>query len=109
VASIMATVFPIKNIMHEGKHLDFTAVIMTIIRLEKVGTDMMIFINIPHFDGRYSKDKCRLAEKALGPDIELGIKWREEILKTVKIVDWGLFGEEETEVRMEAIAEEPKA
>jgi len=79
---------------HDSRRVDFTAIVMMLVRLEKVKTDFVVFVNVPHAQGEYSPDEVNIAEKKWGPLIERAGFVREEIRKTLKVADWGLFGEE---------------
>jgi len=40
---------------------DFTAIVLTLIRLEKESTDVLITINVPHIRGEYSEEDVDLS------------------------------------------------
>jgi hypothetical protein len=86
---------PHSNAVHASRRADFTAILMMLIRLERVTTDFVVFINVPHVHGEYQADTVNLAEKKWGPLIERAGLVRMEIQKTLKVNDWGLFGDEE--------------
>jgi hypothetical protein len=62
--------------------------------LERVDTDFVVFINVPHAQGEYDPSQVNVAEKKWGPLVERAGLVKQEIQKTLKIVDWGLFGQE---------------
>ncbi|KAF7563765.1 hypothetical protein G7046_g351 [Stylonectria norvegica] len=72
---------------------DFTAIIMTILRLEKVNTDILITINVPHIKGEYDEDEVDLELGKQGKLIGDAVEYSARIWATFKIKDWGLFGD----------------
>jgi hypothetical protein len=72
---------------------DFTALIMTLLRLEKQNTDILITINVPHIKGEYDEDEVDLQLGKQGKLIGDAVEYSARIWSTLKIKDWGLFGE----------------
>jgi len=88
-----------------------TTILMTLIRLVSKSTDLVITINLPHIpaeeginaasaaSGNSSGDGSREGnEPENGPSgtpVEDGLKVRDEVLRTLTIHDWDLFGEAE--------------
>ena len=88
---------------------------MTLVRLVSKSTDLVITINLPHIAGQTvtnipSAGSGPLAgqEKVEEVDFEKGRfgAWvgegfvlRDEVLRTLEIKDWGLFGEEDSPKR----------
>lgn len=72
---------------------DFTALVMTLLRLEKHKTDILITINVPHIKGEYDEDKVDLELGKQGKLIGDAVEYSARIWSTFKIKDWGLFGE----------------
>jgi hypothetical protein len=72
---------------------DFTAIIMTLLRLEKQKTDILITINVPHIKGEYNEEDVDLELGKQGKLIGDAVEHSARIWSTFKIKDWGLFGE----------------
>ncbi|KAK5993121.1 putative ran guanine nucleotide release factor-like protein [Cladobotryum mycophilum] len=72
---------------------DFTAIIMTLLRLEKKGTDILITINVPHIRGEYDEEEVDLELGKQGKLIGDAVEVSARIWGTFKIKDWDLFGE----------------
>lgn len=72
---------------------DFTALIMTLLRLEKFNTDILITINVPHIKGEYDEDEVDLQLGKQGKLIGDAVEYSARIWESFKIKDWGLFGE----------------
>jgi len=97
VHSVLAIVKPAGSNVHESRRVDFTAIIMMLVRLDKVGTDFLVFINVPHVAGEYPVEEVDLAAKKWGPLVSSAGLVKKEIQKSLKIVNWGLFDEEQDE------------
>lgn len=80
---------PVEN----SKSPDFTAIILTLIRLEKESTDILITINVPHIKGEYSEEEVDMQLGKQGKLIEGAVEIAAKIWETFKIKDWGLFNE----------------
>lgn len=88
-----------------------TTILMTIIRLVSKSTDFVITINLPHIpveeginaasaasgnsSGDGSREGNELENGPSGTLVEDGLKVRDEVLRTLTIHDWDLFGEVE--------------
>lgn len=72
---------------------DFTALILTLLRLEKQNTDILITINVPHIKGEYDEDEVDLQLGKQGKLIGDAVEYSARIWSTFKIKDWRLFGE----------------
>lgn len=72
---------------------DFTALIMTLLRLEKEKTDILITVNVPHIKGEYDEDEVDLELGKQGKLIGDAVEYSARIWSTFKIKDWGLFTE----------------
>lgn len=72
---------------------DFTAIILTLLRLEKAKTDILITINVPHIKGEYDEAEVDLELGRQGKLIGAAVEYSATIWSTFKIKDWGLFGE----------------
>ncbi|KAF4453734.1 hypothetical protein F53441_3627 [Fusarium austroafricanum] len=71
---------------------DFTAIILTLLRLEKAKTDILITINVPHIKGEYDESEVDLELGRQGKLIGDAVEYSASIWSTFKIKDWGLFG-----------------
>jgi len=71
---------------------DFTALILTLVRLEKQDTDILITINVPHIKGEYDEDEVDLALGKQGELIGDAVEHAARIWSTLSIKDWELFG-----------------
>ncbi|KAF3763796.1 Mog1p/PsbP-like protein [Cryphonectria parasitica EP155] len=76
-----------------GAAPDFTAIILTLVRLEKESTDILITINVPHIKGEYDEEDVDLELGKQGKLIGDAVEYAAEIWKTFKVKDWGLFSE----------------
>jgi hypothetical protein len=74
---------------------DFTATLLTLVRLEKQKTDLLLVVNVPHIPGEYKKDDIDLPAQKLGKLIEDGLNIRQRVLETFEIKDYGLFVNDE--------------
>lgn len=72
---------------------DFTALIMTLLRLEKYKTDILITINVPHIRGDYDEEEVDLELGKQGKLIGAAVEYSARIWGSFKIKDWGLFNE----------------
>jgi hypothetical protein len=70
---------------------DFTGTLLTLVRLEKQKTDLLIVVNVPHIPNEYDKDGIDLENGKVGKLIEDGMKLRDRILETFEVKDYGLF------------------
>ncbi|KAL8966899.1 MAG: hypothetical protein Q9197_005731 [Variospora fuerteventurae] len=72
----------------------FTAVILALIRLPLQSTDIVVTVNIPHIPGQQEplNANVNFEEGNFGSLVEEGMRIRDEILKSLKAKDWGLFG-----------------
>lgn len=72
---------------------DFTALIMTLVRLEHELTDLLITINVPHIKGEYDEEDIDLELGKQGKLIGDAVDYAAKIWETLKVKDWGLFRE----------------
>ncbi|KAI0150632.1 Mog1p/PsbP-like protein [Xylariaceae sp. FL1272] len=72
---------------------DFTAMILTLVRLEHEKTDILITINVPHIRGEYDEDDVDLQLGKQGKLIGDAVDYASRIWETFKVKDWGLFKE----------------
>lgn len=72
---------------------DFTALILTLVRLEKEKTDVLITINVPHIKGEYDEEEVDMALGKQGKLIGDAVEYAARIWATFDVKDWGLFNE----------------
>jgi hypothetical protein len=72
---------------------DFTAIILNLVRLEKVSTDILITINVPHIKGEYNEAEVDLELGRQGQLIGDAVEYAARIWSSFKIKDWNLFNE----------------
>ncbi|KAF3801073.1 Nuclear import protein mog1 [Colletotrichum gloeosporioides] len=72
---------------------DFTAIILTLLRLEKESTDILITINVPHIKGEYDEEDVDLELGKQGKLIGDAVEYAARIWETFKVKDWTLFAE----------------
>ncbi|OTA99309.1 hypothetical protein M426DRAFT_325230 [Hypoxylon sp. CI-4A] len=76
-----------------GNKTDFTAIIFTLVRLEREKTDLLITINVPHIKGEYDEEDVDLQLGKQGKLIGDAVDYAAKIWETFKVKDWGLFNE----------------
>ncbi len=72
---------------------DFTAIVLSLIRLEKESADILITINVPHIKGEYDDEDVDLELGKQGKMIQDAVEYAATIWETFKIKDWNLFQE----------------
>ncbi|RCI07615.1 hypothetical protein L249_1654 [Ophiocordyceps polyrhachis-furcata BCC 54312] len=72
---------------------DFTAIIMTLLRLEQYKTDILITINVPHIKGEYDEGDVDLELGKQGKLMGNAVEYSASIWESLKIKDFSLFGE----------------
>ncbi|EXF77235.1 hypothetical protein CaCOL14_011281 [Colletotrichum acutatum] len=72
---------------------DFTAIILTLVRLEKESTDILVTINVPHIKGEYDEADVDLELGKQGKLIGDAVEYAARIWETFKVKDWTLFQE----------------
>ena len=70
---------------------DFVGILLTLVRLEKQQTDVVIAINVPHVAGQYDKDSVSPETGANGMLLEAAIEYRAKVMESFELKDWGLF------------------
>lgn len=73
---------------------DFTGVLMVLVRLERVKSDVVICVNVPHMRGEYDESEIDLPSQKVGRLVEEGEEIRKRILESLEVTDWNVFGEE---------------
>jgi len=89
--TLVATKQPVAGERVRTPSPDFTAILLTLVRLESQKTDVVITINVPHIKGEYVEEEVDLAGGKPGRLLEAGFLYRDQILKSFDIKDWGLF------------------
>lgn len=64
---------------------------MTLLRLEKHKTDILITINVPHIKGEYNEEDVDLELGKQGKLIGDAVEYSARIWKSFTVKDWGLF------------------
>lgn len=77
----------------ETGQVDFTGVVVLLVRLEARGTDVVVAVNVPHVRGQYEVGEVDIEAGREGGLMEVGREIMERVRLTFKVVDWGLFGE----------------
>ncbi|KAL2268462.1 hypothetical protein VTJ83DRAFT_3308 [Remersonia thermophila] len=72
---------------------DFTAIILTLVRLEREKSDVLVTINVPHIRGEYDEDEVDLELGKQGALIGDAVEYAARIWSTFEVKRWGLFGE----------------
>ncbi|KAI1189495.1 Mog1p/PsbP-like protein [Nemania serpens] len=72
---------------------DFTAIILTLVRLEQEQTDILITVNVPHINGEYDEDDVDLELGKQGKLIGDAVDYASRIWESFTVKDWGLFKE----------------
>ncbi|KAI1194298.1 Mog1p/PsbP-like protein [Nemania serpens] len=72
---------------------DFTAIILTLVRLEHEQTDILITVNVPHIRGEYDEDDVDLELGRQGKLIGDAVDYASRIWESFTVKDWGLFRE----------------
>ncbi|KAJ1325643.1 Ran-interacting Mog1 protein [Microdochium nivale] len=72
---------------------DFTAIVLTLLRLEREKTDILITINVPHIKGEYDEDEVDLELGKQGKLIGDAVDYASKIWESFKVKDWTLFKE----------------
>jgi hypothetical protein len=92
--NLLATSPPGAKQQGRANEPEFVAIMLTLIRLVDQTTDMLVTINVPHVPGSYEAGSVDLEHGKMGPLLELAGKWRERVLESFEVREWGLFGEE---------------
>ncbi|KAF2814253.1 Mog1p/PsbP-like protein [Mytilinidion resinicola] len=70
---------------------DFTAILLTLVRLAEQKTDITIAINVPHVAEEYALGSVDLENGKPGVMLEAAAMVREKVLASFEVKDWGLF------------------
>ncbi|KOS23373.1 putative ran guanine nucleotide release factor [Escovopsis weberi] len=74
-----------------GMRNDFTAILMTLLRLENRSTDILVTINVPHIKGEYDENEVDLELGKQGKLVGAAVEALAMIWETFDIKDWNLF------------------
>jgi hypothetical protein len=77
--------------VHHRAGPDFTAILMLLIRLTSHATDIVVTINVPHMPGEYDPAMTNVTAGRVGPLISTAVEYRDTIINTFEIKDYGLF------------------
>jgi Ran-interacting Mog1 protein len=91
--TLIATQTPRRSGSESTSSPDFTAIILTLLRLEKDSTDILITINVPHIKGEYNEEDVDLELGKQGKLIGDAVDFSARVWESFKIKDWNLFGE----------------
>jgi len=94
VYNLLATSPPGAKQQGRANEPDFVAILLTLIRLADQKTDILVTVNVPHVAGEYETASVDLEHGKQGALLEQAGKWRERVLETFEVKEWGLFGEE---------------
>lgn len=75
----------------DGGKGDFTALLVTLIRLPAKETDILVTVSVPHVRGKYEAGSVDFENGVWGPLIERGIGVRRGVWESFEVGEWGLF------------------
>jgi hypothetical protein len=90
--TLVATQTPARR-PEPGKSPDFTALVLSLVRLEAQNTDVVVTISVPHIKGEYNEDEIDLEIGKQSRILRDAVEHAARIWETMRILDWGLFGE----------------
>lgn len=70
------------------------AILLTLVRLVEQETDVLITVNVPHVKGQFEEGSVDLEHGSSGPLLERAMEWRERVVASFEVKEWGLFGGE---------------
>ncbi|KAK5173075.1 uncharacterized protein LTR77_003197 [Saxophila tyrrhenica] len=73
---------------------DFVGILLTMVRLEKQKTDILLAINVPHIAGQYDPAAIDPAQGKQGALLEAAVEHRTKLIETFEVKDWDLFVQE---------------
>lgn len=91
--TLIATQTPPPDPSKKADVPDFTAIILSLLRLEKESTDILMTINVPHIRGEYDEEEVDLQLGKQGKLIGDAVEYAAKIWETFKVKDWDLFKE----------------
>lgn len=74
------------------RETSLTAIIISLLRLEKEKTDVLITVNVPHIKGEYDEEEVDIEMGKTGELIGNAINYSGRMWKSLRIRDWTLFG-----------------
>ena len=74
--------------------VDFTGILMTLIRLESRKTDLVFCVNVPHAQGEYDAAEIDFGARKVGRQLAAAEEYQTKVLESLKIEDWSLFVQE---------------
>lgn len=76
---------------------EFVAVLLSLVRLREVETDVLVTVNVPHVlgeEGGYEAGSVDFEKGRMGELVQRAVEWRERVLGSFEVREWGLFGGE---------------
>lgn len=92
--TLLATSPPGGKQVGRANEPDFVAILLTMIRLKDQKTDILVTVNVPHVKGSYEAGSVDLEHGKMGKLLEKAVEWRQKVLGSFEVREWGLFGEE---------------
>lgn len=92
--NLLATSPPGAKQQGRANEPEFVAIMLTLIRLAAQETDILVTVNVPHVKGQFEEGSVDLEHGKMGPLLEQAAKWRQRVLETLEVKEWGLFGGE---------------
>lgn len=93
--NLFATQHPIEQppavVSSDKPPVEFTGVLLTLIRLQEQKTDFLITVNVPHIRGEYCLSEVDLEGQHPGALLETAKEHRQTLLQSFYIEDWGLL------------------
>ncbi|KAI9723586.1 MAG: hypothetical protein M1812_000886 [Candelaria pacifica] len=91
VYSLFATQHPPTDPTNGVPSVNFTGILMTLVRLQAQKTDLVITVNAPHVQGQFAEEDMNLEQGRPGKQIEIAQSYRDHLLRSLFIRDWTLF------------------
>ncbi|KZF18907.1 Mog1p/PsbP-like protein [Xylona heveae TC161] len=89
--TILATQEPIAGHQVSRLSIRCTALLLTLVRLEKQSADLLISINVPLLKEEFPDESVDLENGEAGTSLNAAMAYRERVLATLEIKDWSLF------------------
>ncbi|MCJ1351681.1 MAG: multicopy suppressor of ts gsp1 [Icmadophila ericetorum] len=89
-STLLATTHP--SFANNSNSPQFTALLLILVRLPAQRADIVVTINIPHVSGEYDASEINLEEGHPGHLIQEGMAIRDQILGSLEVQKWDLFG-----------------
>ena len=81
---------PTEQILQQISHV--TCIVLTLVRLKAQNTDLVITVNVPLIAGQSASEEDDPRTGTLEKQVDAALVYRDRILETFQIRDWGLFG-----------------